>query len=60
MFDPSPSLDDHPPAPLLSTYYRLAMCVADWSESPSKASTGTLSRGGGIVTFEIMPGHPDK
>ncbi len=60
MFDPSPLMDDHPLAPLPLTYYRLAMCVAAWSESPSEASTGTLSRGVDIVTFKISPGRPNK
>ncbi len=52
------SLDARAPAPAPSTHYRLAMCVAAWSESPGEASTGTLSRGGNIVTFEISPGRP--
>jgi hypothetical protein len=60
LFDPSPLSDDHPLAPLPSTHYPLAMCVAAWSKMPGKVSTGTLSRRGEIVTFEILPGRPDK
>ncbi len=60
MFDPSLLMDNHPPAPLPLTHYRLAMCVAAWSKSPGKASTNALSRGVDIVTFEISPGCPDK
>ncbi len=60
LLDPLLLLDDHPPVPLSLTHYRLAMCVAAWSKSPGEGSTGTLSRGGKIVTFEILPGRPDK
>jgi hypothetical protein len=60
LFDLSPSSDDHPPLPLPSTYYRYAMCVAAWSESPGEASTVTLYREFNIVTFEILLGHPNK
>jgi hypothetical protein len=60
LFDPSPSPDDHPPAPLPSTHYPLAMCGTAWSKLPGEGSTGTLSREGEIVTFEISLGRPDK
>ncbi len=33
------------------------MCVAARSNFPNKGSTGTLSGGGQIVTFWILPGH---
>jgi hypothetical protein len=36
------------------------MCVVAWSNLPGEASTGMLSREGKIVTFEILPGRPDK
>ncbi len=60
LLDPSPLLDGHPPAPLSLTHYRLVMCVAARSELPGKGSTGTLFRGGEIVTFKILPGCHDK
>ncbi len=60
LFGPLLLTDNHPLAPLPLTHYHLAMCIAAWSESPSEASTSMLSRGVDIVTFEILPGRPNK
>ncbi len=53
-------LGNLPPTPAPSTNYRLAMCVAVWSNLPDKASTSANSKGSKIETFLITQGHPDK
>jgi hypothetical protein len=55
LFDPLPLSDDHPPAPVAASHHPLVMCAAAWSNSPNKASTDTLSDGGQIARFQILP-----
>jgi hypothetical protein len=60
LFDPLLMSGDHLPAPLSLTHYRLTMCVAVLFDLPGEVRIGTLARGGEIVTFEVMPGCPNK
>ncbi len=36
------------------------MCVVVWSDLPDEKSIGTISRWGDFVTFDKMPGQPNK
>ena len=60
LFAPFPLLDDHPPAPVAVTHYRLTMSMVVWSDLPDEVSIGTISRGGDFVTFDQTLGQPNK
>ena len=57
LFGLLPSSEDRPPAPVAATHYRDAMCVTAWSDSPNKASIGTVSRGVWFVTLAWLLDH---
>ena len=57
LFGLLPSSEDRPPAPVAATHYQNAMCVTAWSNSPNKASIGTVSRGVWFVTLAWLLDH---